>query len=106
MRPIRTLSDAADFARHSSRAPAWRAYEALAIALANATMQAIERDRFAENVSPDDAIEAEKAVHLAAYDWARVMTDGQSLALEDAVTEWRRLIELAEMDRAYNTEFA
>jgi copper homeostasis protein CutC len=106
MRPITTSSDCADFARLYGRTPAAIALEALVVALTNATMQAIERDRHHENVDPTDAIEAEQAVQLAAYNWSRMMTGGQNLALEDAVTEWRRLIELAEMDRIFNSEFA
>ena len=104
MRPITTASDCADFARLYGRTPAAIALEALVIALTNATMQAIERDRFAENVSPDDAIEAEKAVHFAAHAWSRIMTDGQNLALEDAVTEWRTRLEHDEIDRLMDVD--
>jgi hypothetical protein len=106
MRPITTLSQCDDFAKLFGRTPAFRAYEALVVALANATMQAIERDRHADNVDPTDAIEAEQAVQIAATGWSKMMTGGQNLALEDAVTEWRRAIELDEMDRIFNSEFA
>lgn len=106
MRPITTLSDVADFYRLYGRTPAAKAVEALSVALANATMQAIERDRHADNVDPTDAIEAEQAVQIAATAWSKMMTGGQNLALEDAVTEWRRAIELDEMDRIFNSEFA
>jgi hypothetical protein len=98
MRPITTASDCADFARLYGRTPAAVALEALVIALTNATMQAIERDRFAENVDPTDAIEAEKTLHIAEHNWSMMMC-GQSLGIGGAVTEWRLLLEQDEIDR-------
>jgi hypothetical protein len=101
MRPITTLSQADDFAKLYGRSRAFRAYEALVVALANATMQAIERDRYADNVSPEDAVEAEKAVQSASSDWSMMMS-GADVTIEEAVMDWRCQVEQEEMDRLFD----
>lgn len=104
MRPITTLSDCDDFYRLYGRSRAAKALEALTIALTNVTMQAIERDRHHENTSPEDAVEAEKALQSASSAWSLMMS-GSDVTIEEAVMDWRCRIELEELDRLFDPAF-